>query len=384
VVGVQTFNKGVPDPMAHYWDEPIVTGASTRITISGTYPDARYFTLSVYTPYGAPVTRAGLGSSLTDYQIAPEPGGVNPWRHRASAGGRYEVTVQPTATPGQSNVLPLPAGTSRAHPGYLIYRVYLPASGNFSGVTPPTITLTQGRASRTLPACRSHSPIALPPKAPGATAPTSPTSQATPPPPPGVFYGVPAAEYVSGLADASTAYAEAYIIRPPTDDVMVVTAKAPTFPPSNAPAPWPQMGVDMRYWSMCIALGIRGSPTVANTLPNGQTDYGCRDDYQTRLTDGEYAYVIGTETEKAAISRVPGATFLPVPATPTPRLYFLILRNKLISPGFTHAAQNITQSTDPSAASAAMGPYYPKVTTCRLSTLANRGVAACVSSHSQR
>ncbi len=370
--------------MAHYWAQPIVSGASTRMTVSGTYPDARYFTLSVYTPYGAPVTRDGLGSSLTDYQIAPESGSVNPWRHRASAGGRYEVTVQPTALPGQPNVLPLPAGTSGAHPGYLIYRVYLPASGNFSGVTPPTITLTQGRASHTLPACRSHSPIALPPKAPAATAPTSSTSHATAPPAPGVFFGMPAAEYISGLADASTAYAEAYMIRPPADDVMVVTAKAPTFPPSNAPSRWPQTGVDMRYWSMCIFIGTRGSPTVANPLPNGQTDYGCRDDYQTRLTDGQYAYVIGTETQRAAISRVPGATFLPLPTTQTPRLYFLMLRNKLITPGFTHAAQNITQATDPSAARDAMGPYYPRASTCRLSTLVRGGVAACTSTHRHR
>lgn len=384
VVGVQTFNQGAPDPMANYWDQPIITGAPTRITISGTYPDARYFTLSVYSPYGAPVTADGLGTSLTDYQIAPEPGSVNPWQHRASPGGRYEVTLQPVATPGQANVLPLPAGASEAHPGYLIYRLYDPASGNFSGVTPPTVTLTQGKASHTLAACRTHRPIVLPPKAPRVTAPTSPSSAAMAPPPPGAFYGMPAAEYVAGLADANTAYVEAYIIRPPADDVMVVTAQAPTFPPGNAPSPWPRAGVDMRYWSMCIVLAIRGQPTVANTLPNGRTDYGCRDDYQTRLTHGDYAYVLGTETQKAAISRVPGATFLPLPTTQTPRLYFLMLRNKLISRSFTRAAQNITHATDPSAASAAMGPYYPRVSTCRLSTLARGGVAACTSDHRRR
>ncbi len=128
----------------------------------------------------------------------------------------------------------------------------------------------------------------------------------------------------------------------------------------------------------------RPVPTVANRLPNGQTDYGCRDDYQTRLAHGDYAYVIGTETQKAAISRVPGATFLPLPNTQTPRLDFLHLRNKLINPSFTHAAQNITQATDPSAASAAMGPYYPRVSTCRLATLARGGVAACTSGNRQR
>jgi len=191
------------------------------------------------------------------------------------------VTVQSTATLGQENVLPLPAGTSGAHPGYLIYRVYLPASGDFSGVTPPTITLIQGKAGRTLPVCRTRSPIALPPKARGATAPTDSTPRSTAPPAPGAF---------------------------------------------------------------CI----------------------------------------GTETQRASISRVRGATFLPLATTQTPRLYFLMLRNKLINPSFAYAAQDITQATNPSAASAAMGPYYPRVSTCPLSTLVNGGVAACTPGHRQR
>jgi len=123
----------------------------------------------------------------------------------------------------------------------------------------------------------------------------------------------------------------------------------------------------------------QGVPTVANTLPDGQTDYGCREDYQTRLADGDYAYVIGSETQEAAISRVAGATFLPFSTTQTTRLYILLLRNKLINPGFTHSAQNITQATDPSAASAAMGPYYPEVSTCALSTLTAKGLSACES-----
>jgi hypothetical protein len=376
VVGVQTFNEAIPDPEASYWGQPIVAGASTQITISGTYPDARYFTLSVYTPYGALFTTDGVRSWLADYQIAPEPGSVNPWQLRALPGGRYEVTIRPDVAPGQGNVLPLPSGTSALHPGYLIYRVYLPAGGNFSRVPPPTITLTQGQVSRTLSACRTHSPIPAPEKAPGTTAPAS-TGTATPPP--SAFYGLPVREYIAGLADPNTSYAEAYIIRPSAADVVVVTAKAPTFTPGSTPLPWPAADVDMRYWSMCIAVGISGVPTVANTLPNGQTDYGCREDYQTRLADGDYAYVIGSETQEAAISRVPGATFLPFSTTQTTRLYILLLRNKLVNPGFTHSAQSITQATDPSAASAAMGPYYPEVSTCALSTLIVKGLSACES-----
>jgi hypothetical protein len=160
---------------------------------------------------------------------------------------------------------------------------------------------------------------------------------------------------------------------------VVVTAKAPTFPPGSTPLPWPRPGADMRYWSMCVALGTIDLPTVANTLPDGQADYGCRADEQTKLAGGDYAYVIGSEAQRAAISRVPGATFLPFATAQATRLYVLVLRNKLVNPGFTQSAQSITQASDPAAAAAAMGPYYPKVSTCALSTLIQKGLSACES-----
>lgn len=72
----------------------------------------------------------------------------------------------------------------------------------------------------------------------------------------------------------------------------------------------------MRYWSMCIAEGIRNFPTVVNTLPDGTTDYGCRADDATKTNASEdYTYAIGDETQRAAIERVPGVTFLPFSST---------------------------------------------------------------------
>ena len=116
--------------------------------MSGVFPDARYASIQVYTP-------SGVGASLPGYRIAPQPGGLNPWQQRAAPGGRFTVTIRPDPAPGQPNTLPMPEGTTSRHTGYLVYRVYLPAGSASSGVPLPVLTVEQGGAPRTLPACRS-------------------------------------------------------------------------------------------------------------------------------------------------------------------------------------------------------------------------------------
>jgi hypothetical protein len=141
----------------------------------------------------------------------------------------------------------------------------------------------------------------------------------------------------------------------------------------------------MQYWSMCIAVGTSTLPTVVNLLPGGQVDDGCRADDATKVNAaGGYNYVIGSEAQRSAISKIPGATFLPFSRTETtPRgrpwpLYVLLLRNILVNPDFARSAQKVTQATDAPAAAAAMGPYYPRVSTCALATLTTKGLSACV------
>ena len=63
------------------------------------------------------------------------------------------MTIAPDPAKGQANTLPLPAGTTSQHTGYLVYRVYLPAGGD-SAMPLPVLTVEQGGAARTLPACR--------------------------------------------------------------------------------------------------------------------------------------------------------------------------------------------------------------------------------------
>jgi hypothetical protein len=88
--------------------------------------------------------------------------------------------------------------------------------------------------------------------------------------------------------------------------------------------------------------------------------------------------VIGGESQRAAISRVPGVTFLPSSATHPSRLYLLALRNVLASSSFTRSPRGITKASDPPAAAAGMGSYYPRAAVCALATLTANGPQACL------
>ena len=128
-------NVLAPDSAATYYLLPFTAQAGLRIRLSGRYPDARYASLQAYDAGGSLFTVNGVSSALTDYQIQPERGSVNPWQPRAwpgrrrPAGGRFTVTLRSDVSSGQVNTLPLaPAGTAAGTEGYLVYRVYLPAS----------------------------------------------------------------------------------------------------------------------------------------------------------------------------------------------------------------------------------------------------------------
>jgi len=372
----QTDNIAFPDAAEAYFLQQIVASAGTRIVLSGRFPDARYASVQVYTPGGA-------GTSLPDYRIAPQPGSQNPWQQQAAPGGRFTVTIGPDPAPGQANTLPLAAGTTSQHPDYLMYRVYLPTGGGgLSAVPVPVLTVEQGGSSRTLPACSSHNAPVHPPAVSGsaASAGAGGSGAAAPPPRQLEFFKPPPSSFNNGgLANADTSYVLAYLVRPPAADVVVVTAKAPTFAPGSHPSPWPARGEDVRYWSICIGLLAPPTPVVANKLPGGGTDYGCRTDEATRLNAaGEYTYAIGGESQRAAISRVPGVTFLPFSTTQASRLYLLGLRNVLVSTSFAHSPQGVTQADDPAAAAAGMGPYYPRAAVCPLATLTAHGPQACL------
>jgi hypothetical protein len=223
VLTAQTDNTAFPDAAEPEFGQPIVASAGTRIVLSGRFPDARYVSVQVYTP-------AGVGTSLTDYRIAPQPGSLNAWQHQAAPGGRFTVTIGPDPAPGQANTLPLPAGTTSQHPGYLVYRVYLPAGGDLSAVPVPVLTVEQGGAARTLPACPSHNTPVHFPAVSGSGAPAAGAggSGAAAPAPLQLEFFKPQQSTFNnaGLANVDTSYVLAYLARPPAPDVVVITAKA--------------------------------------------------------------------------------------------------------------------------------------------------------------
>lgn len=363
-------NELYPDSAAAYWVLPFPVRSGLVITLSGQYPDSRYTSLQVYQPGGGLFTTNGVTSALTDYLIQPDPGSVNPWQHRARPGGSFTVTVSQDVAPGEANTLPLaPAGVTSGT-GYILYRVYLPAHRDFAAVPLPAVTFTLGGVSQQLPTC---STAATGVSATGpAPAPAGPASDGVVfAPNPGVGGGI--------VANADSAYLIASVIPPSDGDVVVIRGKAPTTATGSHPAPWPGPREDMRYYSMCVNLDEQPFPLVVNPLPSGKADAGCRHDTTTRLDGrGYYTYVVGTESQRAAVQALRGVTFLPFSAAQPTAPVSLMLRNMVVAPGFTHAIQDVPPDASAATAAAVMGAYYPLAGVCPLATLASQGPEACL------
>jgi hypothetical protein len=374
VVSATALNVFFPDTAATYWVTKFTVQDGLDITLSGRYPDSRYAQFSVYAAKGGLFTTNGVRSALTDYQIEPDHGSVNPWQHLAVAGGRFTVTLRSDPAAGQVNTLPLaPADTASGSTGYLVYRVYLPARGDFSAVPLPALTFTAGGSSQPVPVC-ANAASRLPA---GLAAPVS--RAATPAATSGTVSFTRTTTTTGVFPNADSAYLVAPVTPPGGDDVVVIRAKAPTSSTGSHPVRWPDPSADMRYWSMCDNLLDAQRSVVVNKLPGGQTDDGCRYDSQTRLDRfGYYTFVVGTEAQRAAIDRIPGTTFIPFSTADPTTTHLLMLRNMLVSPGFAQAIQNVPPGSAAAAAAAVMGPYYPQAAICPLATLAAQGPAACV------
>lgn len=381
---VPTSNGSLLDSAASYWLDTFQVYSDLRIVLTGRYPDARYASISVYTSLTSSFTSNGVGSDLTDYQIAPDAGSINPWQQSGPPGGKFTITLRPDPSPGQANTLPLaPAGTRDGSKGYLQYRVYLPAGGDVSKLVLPTITLQQRGHSTALRNCAN--PSVPSPTAPAAATPSpqsSPTGS-SPAAPAQLQFFRPRAQglFNYDFPNTDSVYLLTYFVAPSPGSVVVIQAKVPMTPAGDHPSPWPAAMTDLRYWSMCVYpdLGTAGLPLVVNHLPDGTTDLGCRYDHQAKLNAaGQYTFVIGAESQRAAIEQIPGVTFLPLSSAQPPALYLLLLRNMLVNSAFAFPIQQVPKDGNPASAVAALGAYYPKAVKCTLSTLTNGGPPACL------
>ncbi|WP_036372168.1 hypothetical protein [Micromonospora sp. ATCC 39149] len=373
-----------------------------EITISGVFPDARYASFTVYDDKPTWFSRNGARSSLPDHLIVPDAGSVNPWQTVRAPGGRFTLTLSPDVAAGQPNRLPL--SREDAVPGAkasVIFRVYLPTGGD-STVVLPTVTLTQGGVSKTLPTCPP-----APPPTPSATPPTpTPPPTTTPPaaPPAAAVEGAGTSDSnghpdgggpgrppesgakiftrtseVENLApNPDNAYLGTWLVPPGPDQVVVVRGRAPHAVRGTHPVSWPRRRADVRYWSLCTNLGGQYKPVVINRFPEGPASYGCRYNDETRLDRyGYYTFVLGTEGQRAAIEAIRTATFVPFSVSYPTAPHMVLLRHLLPVEDFPYAVQNVPMNSSAETAAAVMGPYYPLVTVCSLATLTAEGPHGC-------
>lgn len=400
--GVTAANLYWPDSSAVYWSTVYPVDDDLRITVTGVFPDARYMSFNVYDENTAEFRYNDIVSGLPDYRIKADDRGLNPWRRPGEAGGRFTVTVRPDAEPGQENTLPLaPSGVPAGAKASLIFRVYLPTGGD-STIELPTITLTQGGVSTTLPRCTSGSggsgsatsagqvvstaagSTAAGQAAAGQTAigQTASGQAAFPaaglPRPAGARVFARTSEVSQLAPNADNGYLGAWITPPGPDEVVLIRGRAPRAVSGTHPTPWPRLLTDVRYWSMCTNLGGVQKPVVVNRLSDGRVNYGCRYNDETTVDQtGHYTFVLGTEEQRAKIEAMEKVTFLPFSAAQPHAPHMVLLRNLLPTPTFPSAIQNVPVDSTPDDTAAIMGPYYPLVSTCALESLIVRGPARC-------
>lgn len=384
-----------PDANATYWTTPYVATRTTRLTITGKFPDARYFSIQAYSSDAQLYSVNGVDSSITDYEITPNRRNGNPWKSaNARAGSTYTVRLVPRPRARMRNALPV-APTTPTKPlvrglpkrtGFVMIRVYLPEGNDPGTVTLPSIRITEaGKAARTLKPC------ARPQRTPsakstirskamrralssllGGSGSFAPKVCTTDCPASLAFFKAGASS--TPFPNSASGYAAA-LYQPADGYVTVVTAAMPTSASAagNAPAPWPAAGIDLRYWSFCNYVYSPPFPVVTD---DGQL--GCVADEDMPLVGGTATVVISSNADRPASTRGPGAEvgWLPTQSNSSAR-ELVAIRNMLAAPGFDNSVMGASAANDPAAAQTAMGPYYPLATQCTTATFASGGVAGC-------
>jgi hypothetical protein len=380
-----------PDTGNRWWYMPI-DAQWQKVTITGKYPKARFYSFAVYD--NAPVSTA-LADHLFDAQIVPDPGSVNPFKTPDSSGSstdrpqNYTVTVTRTNSKAE-NVLRLHADT-----GWLLYRLYLPnaGEGSMGGIPLPSIGITDARGQTTsLPACpttnRQSELAALQPQFVPAFLESPPL---TPPVPDHIWFGPIPAPPVRLLPNPDNKYLASFFmsVYDPTR-IIVIRGKMPGFPDTynGAPVSKPAPGFDtvqLRYWSMC--LGDLVSPLPIE---------GCAVDATTPLDENAFYTIVISNDVLRPDWLPPQVVCLPwgdekmVPKT-------IFLRNTLPSLNFSQSAQNAigqgcgvnfnfpTPPTQDEITQAGkctqnvMGDYYPVAAWCDRSDFRSGGWRTCFS-----
>lgn len=394
-----TLNLAFPDSGALYWPAvfrtPLAPG--DHLEIAGYFPQARYLSLHSYLTGGVPYDR------LSDSDLSPDPGQVNPfvtapWR----PGQGYTLRVTGGAPPAirPPNTLYLgPPG--QGDPAPLILRLYAP-EGTETGADLPRVTLVRATGERltgtamcaALDSARPGTEfrrIETPMIAPRAyldlldrrgtqpvggdwalfwnprlsvlrlAAPTLARAAGFAArlgllPRVWAYYANLDMNYVSTMIDARQGA------------LVVLEGQLPRTPARGAGAAT-EPGIDLRYWSLCTNEGL-SSTRFVDCLLDGQVP--------VRDLPGQprhYRIVVSRADDRPANARADcGVGWLDWGArgdgAGNPHLGLLILRNLLPDAGFAQAIQRIPY---PGAERATMGPYLPTLTYTTRAAFEQRG-----------
>ena len=401
-----------PDSNSTYWTTPYKATSGTRIYLRGSYPSARFFSVTAYDNSAQPYSVRGVSSSLTDYRISPTSG-RNPWSVAAgtAASARYSITLRSlTAAGGVTgsvrNTLPiLPAhpvaGALPKDVGFLMIRVYLPPGLDFSSVPLPSITIKQpGEKAVTLAKCaagtgtkklaRSTIGKKILKLVAGKLAPKpAPCPPGQPGCPPNLQFFVPASGSDIPFPNVDSGYA-AVFFQPQQGEVVVIRAKTPTSPydygspAGESPVPWPRNDDarwQVRYWSLCNYVYQPPYPVVVATGTDNSTIYGCAADLQTAAPqDGTVTLVASFPADRPSnATAANGYTWLPMSTSTPSAVEQISLRNMLVRSSFKQTPKSATGQSV-AEAQAAMGSYYPQATSCTVGTFVSGGPDACFAS----
>ena len=373
-------NWAFPDTGNRWWYMPIDANWQ-RLTLTASYPKARFFSLAVYDD--APVS-SGLASRLYDAMIVPDPGSGNPF---AAPSQTYTITIARSGS-FTGNVMQLNKQT-----GWLVYRMYLPdAGGNEMGGVPlPEVRITDASGNTTLlKTCqyinRQSEVATVQPFFVPAALETPPVQ---PPVPDRIWFAPIKTPPARLLPNPDNKYMVSFFMPAQEPDrALVIRGKMPAFPDTyHGSSVWdPAPGFDevqLRFSSICMADAVSPLPVE-----------GCAVDAGTPLDrQGFYTIVVSNDVLRPAW--LPEKTvWLPWgDEQMVPKIVFV--RHLLPAPGFKNAVQNTIDEgcgiafdiSNPASqavikdagqcAQQVMGDYYPVAVWCDVDTFKAGGWRAC-------
>jgi uncharacterized membrane protein len=361
-------NTGAPDLNAFYLYAPLDGFDGAQIEITGSYPNARYFSFSLYG------NDQNTLSSIYDQQIAPDRGSHNPFTEAVPAGGSKNYTVhvlfenQP-ANPAPNTLYAGPvSGVDQV--GFLLLRIYLPipsvpvpSSSTSGGVPYPEIHVLNPSGGTELDEgnCATIANLGdsswLDYANESAPADQSTPANGTTSPP------VWTRSFSNGYGNDQNSYLQT-LVSHHWGQLVVFHFKAPTFPNTSAGQTVWSANDDLRYWSMCVYDDT------------GEAGWGCVPDDQAPQTDGWVTFVVSDAAHRPAnATAADGVSWLPWgPANEIQ----IMERNMLPAATFTGASQRITAAAQNPDAAKIMGDYYPTSAYCSQTTFEQGGWQACL------